>query len=223
MRIEHKSGYTLPQQDLPLKGKAAAIKLPERYLRLRFMFEVAIIVMASPFVLPLVLLLMLIVRLDSAGPSLYIQFRPGRNGLLFKFYKLRTMHVAQQGAAFRLTAVADHRITRFGRFLRKWRLDELPQLWNVLRGEMSIIGPRPVPADLYATYLAQIPDYELRHIILPGITGLAQVKLGYTDDLEGEKLKLTYDLQYLKNISAPMDVNIILETIKSFLLKRGVR
>ena len=130
---------------------------------------------------------------------------------MFKLYNFRTMYPDVDHV--RLTSRADTRVTRLGKMLRKYRIDELPQLFNVLKGEMSLIGPRPVPESHYSLYLEKIPGYDLRHLIKPGITGLAQVRLGYTCTLEGESQKLKYDLDYMLRAGFLLDLHIIIQTL----------
>ena len=140
----------------------------------------------------------------------FIQERPGQNGKIFNLYKFRSMY---EGSDTKLIhGEKDSRVTRVGKYLRKYKFDELPQFINVVKGEMSIIGPRPVPIDYYKQYLELIQGYDLRHIIPPGITGLAQVEQGYTTSVSQEKEKLQHDLFYINNISVSMDLRIILKT-----------
>ena len=157
----------------------------------------------------------------NKGPFLYTQKRIGRNGKPFKIYKLRTMveNAEKNGAVF---AVAnDSRITPFGRFLRKSRLDEVPQFINVLKGEMAIIGPRPERPVFVDEIIATVPLYQTRHVIKPGLTGWAQVNYPYGSDLKDNLMKLRYDLYYIKHRSLFLDIDIILKTISTVLFYRG--
>lgn len=163
-------------------------------------------------VIPLGMLVALLVWLDSPGPVFFVQTRPGKRGKPFRMLKFRTMiHLPQQ--SFRLTEKNDHRLTRAGKVLRKLHLDEIPQLWHVLTGEMSLIGPRPVPMELYEAYCREIPDYEMRHEVAPGITGLAQVSLGYVNTLEGEREKWALDMWYIRHWSGKLDGQILWATL----------
>jgi len=172
--------------------------------------------------IPVMLLTALAVRLSSPGPILYRQVRVGVNGTTFTLYKFRSMRAdaeAQTGAVW--ASKDDPRITRVGRFIRKLRLDELPQLFNVLRGEMAIVGPRPERPEFVKTLSEQIPYYQQRHAVLPGITGWAQINFKYGDTLEDTITKLEFDLYYIKNMSAGLDIYVIFHTLKAMLLSRG--
>jgi len=187
------------------------VKSPSIYLFIRRIIEVFIIMLSIPLTLPISFFVGITIKLSSKSNIFFIQERPGKNGIPFRLVKFRTMEESPSNI-FKLTKKNDPRITALGRILRKYHLDELPQLWNVLKGEMSIIGPRPVPFELYDYYLDVIPNYDLRHIIRPGITGWAQVKLGYTNDLAGEQKKCQLDLFYLKHISLKYDLIILYKT-----------
>jgi exopolysaccharide biosynthesis polyprenyl glycosylphosphotransferase len=171
---------------------------------------------------PLLPFIILAVKLTSPGPVLFSQNRVGKNGHIFKVYKFRTM---RQDAEAKTGAVwaqqNDPRITTVGRFLRKTRLDEIPQLWNVLKGDMGFVGPRPERPEFVQWLVEAIPYYNLRHIIRPGLTGWAQVKYQYGASLEETQQKLSYDLYYIKHISLMLDLMIIFGTIKTVLLRRG--
>lgn len=164
----------------------------------------------SLFLLPL---LALAIRLDSPGPIFYGQTRVGRNGRHFRIYKLRTMRSdAESGDAVWASAV-DSRVTRVGRLLRKTRADELPQLLNILRGEMTLIGPRPERPEFMALLRAELPRYEERHAVTPGITGWAQVNHSYTNTVEGARIKLDLDLYYVAHASLTLDLVILWRTV----------
>jgi sugar transferase (PEP-CTERM system associated) len=175
-------------------------------------------------VLPLLPLMALAVKLTSPGPVLYRQKRVGRYGVLFDCYKFRTMRAdAEAEAGPTWAGDDDPRTTLVGRVLRRTRLDEIPQLWNVLRGDMGFVGPRPERPEFVEWLSREIPYYHLRHIIRPGLTGWAQVRYQYGASLEESKEKLRYDLYYIKNISLSLDLLIVLHTIKIVLLGRGSR
>ena len=174
--------------------------------------------------LPLFPFAVLAIKLSSPGPILYRQNRAGCDGVVFPCYKLRTMcSNAEADIGPTWATDDDPRITRVGRFLRKTRIDEIPQLWNVLRGDMSIVGPRPERPEFVTVLSREIPYYHLRHSIRPGITGWAQVCYRYGSSVEDAKEKLRYDLYYIKNMSAGLDLLIILITIKVILLGRGAK
>ena len=174
--------------------------------------------------LPLLPLIALAVRLDSPGPVLYRQKRVGRGGRTFYCYKFRTMRPdaeADSGATW--ATDDDPRITRVGRFLRASRLDEIPQLWCVLKGDMHFVGPRPERPEFVEWLSKEIPYYGVRHVARPGITGWAQVQYKYGNTLEDAREKLQYDLYYIKNASIGLDMLIMFQTIKIVLLGRGAK
>jgi sugar transferase (PEP-CTERM system associated) len=174
--------------------------------------------------LPLLPFIMLAIRLDSPGPVLYRQKRVGRGGVPFYCYKFRTMRKdaeADTGATW--ATDDDPRITRAGRFLRSSRLDEIPQLWCVLKGDMNFVGPRPERPEFVEWLSKEIPYYGVRHTVRPGITGWAQVQYKYGNTLEDAREKLQYDLFYIKNGSIGLDLVISLQTIKIVLLGRGAK
>jgi sugar transferase (PEP-CTERM system associated) len=172
---------------------------------------------------PLMLLTAIAVRLESRGPALYRQERVGENGRVFTLAKFRSMRAdAEQGTPIWARTV-DDRVTRVGRFIRTTRLDELPQLWNVLKGDMSFVGPRPERPFFVAQLAAQIPLYEQRHAVKPGLTGWAQVKYRYGASLEDSLEKLRYDLYYVKHMSLTFDLTILFDTVKVVLLGKGAR
>lgn len=171
---------------------------------------------------PLMLLTALAVKLTSSGPILYRQVRVGLNGKPFTLYKFRSMRTdAEAGTGAVWASQDDPRVTQVGKFIRKIRFDELPQIVNVLKGEMSIVGPRPERPEFVKTLTQQIPYYRQRHCIRPGITGWAQINFKYGDTLEDTVTKLEYDLYYIKNMTASLDVYIIFHTAKAMLLSRG--
>jgi len=173
--------------------------------------------------LPFIPFLILAVRLSSPGPIFFRQTRVGLGGRHFSVFKFRTMRqdAEAQGAVW--ATKNDSRVTPLGRFMRKTRLDEIPQLWNVLRGEMGFVGPRPERPEFVQWLMAEIPYYDLRHIIRPGITGWAQVRYQYGATLEETKQKLEYDLYYIKHLSLGLDLLIMFETIKTIILRRGAQ
>jgi len=174
--------------------------------------------------LPLLGLLAIAIRLESRGPVLFRQERVGLKGKVFQLLKLRSMRQdAEAGGPAWASAGDDPRVTRVGRILRKLRLDEIPQLVNVVRGEMSIVGPRPERPHFVTQLRRVIPYYDERHNVPPGITGWAQVKFGYGSTIEDAERKLQFDLYYIKNLSPLLDLAILLETFKVMVFGRGAR
>jgi exopolysaccharide biosynthesis polyprenyl glycosylphosphotransferase len=170
---------------------------------------------------PLLALIALLVKLASQGPVLFVQQRAGRNGRPFGLLKFRTMHPPTDEPASEWVMDNIHRITRVGRYLRRFRLDELPQLLNVVRGEMNLIGPRPHPESNHAIFMERIAYYGLRSTVRPGVTGWAQVRYGYANNLDEETEKMRYDLYYIKNRSLWLDVRILLATTGIILFGQG--
>jgi exopolysaccharide biosynthesis polyprenyl glycosylphosphotransferase len=173
--------------------------------------------------LPFIPFIMLAVRLSSPGPIFFKQTRVGLRGREFSVMKFRTMAQDAEANGAKWATKDDPRITRLGKFMRKTRLDEIPQLWNVLRGEMGFVGPRPERPEFVKWLDTEIPFYELRHIIRPGITGWAQVRYRYGASLEETKRKLEYDLYYVKHLSIGLDLLIMFETVKTIILRRGAQ
>lgn len=172
---------------------------------------------------PLVLMTALAVRLDSPGQVLYRQERVGLRGRLFTLYKFRSMRLDAERGTPVWASDNDARVTRVGRFIRKTRLDEIPQLWNVLRGDMSLVGPRPERPFFVAQLARQIPFYVERHTVRPGVTGWAQVRYQYGASIEDAIEKLRYDLYYIKHQSVAFDLAIALDTIKVILVGKGAK
>jgi sugar transferase (PEP-CTERM system associated) len=172
---------------------------------------------------PVMLLTALAVRLDSPGPALYRQERVGENGRVFTLYKFRSMRIdAEQGTPI-WAKDGDSRVTRIGRFIRLTRLDELPQFWNVLRGEMSFVGPRPERPFFVQQLAREIPYYMARHAVKPGVTGWAQVRYRYGASVEDALEKLRYDLYYMKHLSLVFDLTILIDTIKVVVCRKGAQ
>lgn len=175
-----------------------------------------------PVLVPVFVVLTVLIRCDSKGPALFVQKRVGYGGRLFNMYKFRSMHVNGGGKCFTESS-QDPRITKVGKVLRKYRLDELPQVLNVLKGEMSFIGPRPESCELSEWYEQDVPFFSYRHIVRPGISGWAQVKQGYAAELDGMKKKLEYDFFYIKNFSLWLDILIVYKTIRILFTGFGAR
>jgi sugar transferase (PEP-CTERM system associated) len=193
----------------------------------RFMKRTTGLIAASEgllMTLPLIGLIALAIKLDSKGPVVFKQKRCGEDGKVFKLCKFRSMIDNAEAATGPCWAADDDwRITRVGRILRKYRLDEIPQMWNVLKGEMSFVGPRPERPEFMGKLVKMIPYYSERHSVKPGITGWAQVSYRYGASVEDALEKLKYDLFYIKNMSLAMDMMIMFKTLKIALLKDGAR
>jgi sugar transferase (PEP-CTERM system associated) len=173
--------------------------------------------------LPIVLLTAILIKLESRGPVFYKQERVGKNGRIFVLTKFRSMRVDAEQDGPVWASKGDSRTTRIGRVIRKVRIDEIPQFWHILKGEMSFVGPRPERPHFVAQLAEEIPFYEQRHLIAPGLTGWAQIKYPYGASIEDARQKLQYDLFYIKNQGLILDAIIIFETIKIILFGRGAQ
>jgi lipopolysaccharide/colanic/teichoic acid biosynthesis glycosyltransferase len=192
------------------------------YLRLKRLTDTSVALLALPFVMPILLAGAAAILIFDGRPLFYRQPRIGLGGLPFIMFKLRTMREgADTGGLF--TAAGDSRVTAIGRLLRRYRIDELPQIINILRGEMSWIGPRPEPLQMAARYDERIAFYSYRHIVRPGITGWAQVHQGYAADQEEATIKLRYDFYYIKYFSPWLDLLIVAKTLRIVLTGFGAR
>ena len=210
---------------LALGPKAVLRSLADRsmglYTYLKRFWEVGLILVFSPLIFLLLALVALLVYLDLGRPVIFAQERMGWKGRPFRAYKFRTMRGAPRSGVY--AGDEGDRITPLGRWLRRFRLDELPQLWNVLRGEMALIGPRPEQYVLAKAYEEANPLYALRHAVRPGLTGWAQVHHGYAEGLEGAMEKLEYDLYYVKHMSFWLDLNIVVATFRTILTGFGAK
>jgi exopolysaccharide biosynthesis polyprenyl glycosylphosphotransferase len=197
-------------------------RLYDLYDPLKRLIDIVIGVVGVTLWLLFLPLLALLIRLDSAGPILYGQGRSGKGGKAFRVWKFRTMvaHAEADGEA-RWASEEDPRVTRIGKWMRRTRLDEMPQFWNVLRGEMSFIGPRPERPEWIAQLEKQIPFYRARLLVQPGITGWSQVNYGYVRSVEDTALKLEYDLYYIRHRSLTLDMKIMLRTLVTILRFQG--
>ena len=191
------------------------------YLRIKRLLDLVLVVLFAPFVIAILAVAAVLIRIDSRGPAIYTQLRRGFRGTPFVCYKLRTMRNDHGGPAY--TSSEDDRVTRIGRFLRKWRIDELPQVLNIIRGEMSWIGPRPEAIELAAMYGAQVPFYDYRHAVRPGISGWAAVHQGNVALVEAARTKLEYDFYYIKYFSFWLDCLIALKTAQTVVTGFGSR
>ena len=173
--------------------------------------------------LPLFPFVILAIRLSSEGPIFFRQTRVGRGGELFQVVKFRTMVTDAEATGAVWASKNDPRVTRVGRFMRKTRIDEIPQLWNILRGDMDFVGPRPERPEFTPMLEQAMPFYYLRHLIRPGLTGWAQVRFGYGATMAENREKLEYDLYYIKHMSLGLDLLIMFETIKTIVRRRGAQ
>ncbi|MBK9306931.1 MAG: TIGR03013 family PEP-CTERM/XrtA system glycosyltransferase [Nitrospira sp.] len=172
---------------------------------------------------PLFILVALLIKAESAGPVIYRQLRVGLRGRPFLIWKLRSMKQDAESSGAQWAQTDDPRITRMGKLLRKFRIDEFPQLINVLRGEMSLVGPRPERPMFVQDLRKIIPYYDLRHTVRPGITGWAQIKFRYGASAEDAHMKFQYDLYYVKRLSFMLDMRILVETMRTILLGEGAK
>jgi lipopolysaccharide/colanic/teichoic acid biosynthesis glycosyltransferase len=190
------------------------------YARGKRALDLFAVLVTLPLTLPLAGLTALYIFLRDGAPVLFVQHRRGFGGRVFRMYKFRTMYKNTAGGA---TGDDDKRIIPGCRLIRKLRLDELPQLYNILIGDMSLIGPRPEAVDLVRWYRSEIPQWDYRMLVLPGITGWAQVNSGYTSNPEEARMKLAYDLYYIKHLSFDLDLQILFRTAMTVLLAKGAR
>jgi lipopolysaccharide/colanic/teichoic acid biosynthesis glycosyltransferase len=187
------------------------------------LLDILLVVVAVPLAAPLLMLGMCMVLIKMGRPIFFVQPRVGLGGQPFQMYKLRTMRIANHAEGVRATSSGDSRVTKVGKILRRFRIDELPQLLNVLKGDMSVIGPRPEQPMLTQEYERELPAFVYRSLVRPGITGWAQVRAGYAANLEETRVKLTYDLFYIKNFSFALDMQILFRTIWTLASGVGAR
>jgi lipopolysaccharide/colanic/teichoic acid biosynthesis glycosyltransferase len=185
--------------------------------------DLLVTALAAPFLLAIGLVLAILIRLESKGPAIYRQRRVSAKGKAFTLLKFRSMRADAEVDGAQFTTENDPRITRLGHFMRKTRLDELPQFWNILKGDMSLVGPRPERPNFVEQYEREIPNYNLRQIARPGLTGWAQIETGYSSDTAGTIRKLERDLYYVKYRSIALDTYIIYRTIRTVFFGSGAR
>lgn len=188
-------------------------KMADWELVIKHTFDVFVAAIGLILLSPLYIIIALLVHYDSPGPIIYRQERVGFRGQIFHILKFRSMYIDAEEETPLLSKVGDTRITKIGRFLRKYRLDELPQLWNILRGEMSIVGPRPERPYFVQQIMEKAPYYCLLYKVRPGLTSWGPVKVGYTDTMEKMLQRLMYDITYTENMSLALDIKILLRTI----------
>ena len=219
---EHTERVPLPRlvQDWQM---TATLQRVRNWLWGKRLFDLAAVVITMPVWLLVAALVSVAVRVFSPGPVLFRQTRVGKGGKRFTIYKFRTMRDDAEAAGPRFAEVDDPRLVRGGAFLRRYRLDEIPQLWNVLKGDMSLVGPRAEQAPFVEEFFRAIPFYSLRHLMRPGCTGWAQINTDYAADLEGTVRKLTYDLYYIKNVSPMLDLRILWASVWTVITGSGSR
>ena len=204
-------------------GQLTEFKPRRLYAPVKRILDLVISLLAAPFLLVLVLALAVVIKLDSPGPIFFVQPRVGQGERVFRMIKFRSMRKTDDAIEARFAAAGDDRVTKVGRFLRRTRLDELPQIWNVLKGDMSLVGPRPEQLGFVREFEKEIPFYGYRHLVKPGISGWAQINLGYAACVEETKEKLQFDLYYAKNSSLWLDLVILWRTLRIMVSGFGAR
>ncbi len=189
--------------------------------RLKRMNDILMSVLLLLLVLPIMMLTAILIKLDSRGPVFYSQIRTGIGNQPFRVYKFRSMRQDAESQGAQWASQSDSRITKIGKFIRLTRIDELPQFWNVLKGDMSLVGPRPERPEFDVKLAEAIPYYDVRYLVKPGVTGWAQVMYPYGASMEDSYEKLAYDLYYIKNYSFWLDIAILFKTIRVVLLGKG--
>lgn len=193
------------------------------YMAIKYLLDVGLIVLSLPVVLPVMLLAALAIKLESPGPIFFLQKRVGQLGKEFTIYKFRSMCNDSEKDGAQFAQQGDMRVTRVGKFIRKTRIDELPQFFNIIKGDMSLIGPRPEQKVFVDQFEGVIPFYSYRHIVKPGISGWAQVVHGYAADADETQVKVEHDFYYIKNFSFSLDVLIVFLTLKTMATGFGAR
>ncbi|PYS23664.1 MAG: capsular biosynthesis protein CpsE [Acidobacteria bacterium] len=188
---------------------------------IRIVIHRAVALIGAILSLPIATITAILIKIDSRGPVLYKQERVGKNGRTFTLMKFRSMRTDAEKNGPVWASNGDDRMTRVGRVIRKIRVDEIPQFWNILRGDMNFVGPRPERPHFVSQLAQEIEYYEQRHLIAPGLTGWAQIKYAYGASIDDAKKKLEYDLYYIKNQSLALDATIMFETIKTILFGKG--
>lgn len=232
LKLSHVRMYSVERIGEMLTGRVGLAHIDENFLDdyakhyfygfFKRLLDIVAVIVLSPLALPLSLLVGLAVRLESKGPAIFRQTRVGVFGRAFVMLKFRSM-TTDDDAPAQFAKRQDPRVTRVGRVIRKYRLDEIPQLWNVLKGDMSLIGPRPEQVPMVDQFSQSIPYYPYRHLVRPGLSGWAQVQQGYVGTHEETVTKLSYDLYYVKHCSFALDFLIALKTLRTLLTGYGAR
>jgi exopolysaccharide biosynthesis polyprenyl glycosylphosphotransferase len=232
LKLSHVRMYSVERIGEMLTGRVGLAHIDENFLDdyakhyfygfFKRLLDIVAVIVLSPLALPLSVLVGLAVRLESKGPAIFRQTRVGVFGRAFVMLKFRSM-TTDDDAPAQFAKRQDPRVTRVGRVIRKYRLDEIPQLWNVLKGDMSLIGPRPEQVPMVDQFSQSIPYYPYRHLVRPGLSGWAQVQQGYVGTHEETVTKLSYDLYYVKHCSFALDFLIALKTLRTLLTGYGAR
>ena len=213
----------LPMVHLAEGWELSAPVSRNEYAPFKRFFDIVLTVITAPIWAVMGALITVAVKIDSRGPAIYRQRRVGRGGEVFTLYKFRTMILDAERNGPQFAAVGDDRLTRVGRLLRRFRIDEIPQLLNVLKGDLSLVGPRPERPEFTEVFEQSIPFYAYRTIVRPGVTGWAQVNYGYADDEADTIEKLTYDLYYVKHMSPWLDIQILGRSVWTILSGFGAQ
>lgn len=220
-KIEEKVPVDSINEEWILYGSGFSILYDGIQGKIKRIFDIICAIIIAVLTLPVMIVSAIIVKLESKGPILFRQDRIGLGNKSFKMYKFRSMKIHNENEYSKYAQDRDDRITKFGKMMRKTRIDELPQLWNVLKGDMSFVGPRAEWDKLCFSYMKAIPFYNVRHCVKPGLTGWAQVKYPYGASVEDAFQKLQYDLYYIKHQNLILDFVILFKTIKTVIFGRG--
>lgn len=231
--LNHIPVYHIKQIQESITGRVSIDKLSENeygsllpsplYMTFKRLADLTVVLITFPITLPVMALTAIAVKLDSPGPALFVQERVGQGNRSFSIYKFRSMGSDSEKDGAKLAECGDLRVTQVGKFIRKTRLDEFPQFFNVLKGDMSLIGPRPEQRVFVDRFEEEIPFYIYRHVVKPGITGWAQVVHGYAGDADDTRIKIEHDFYYIKHFSLWIDLLIVFKTIKTILTGFGAR
>lgn len=205
------------------ENNLGALQPSDTYVRVKQTLDIILVLLTFPITLPIMLITAIAIKLESEGPMLFIQNRVGQKGKEFKIYKFRSMCKDSEKSGAKIATVGDMRVTRIGKFIRKTRIDELPQFFNILKGDMSLIGPRPEQKVFVEQFEKSIPFYAYRHIVKPGISGWAQVTHGYAATEDETQVKIEHDFYYIKHFSFSLDVLIFFKTIHTMITGFGAR
>lgn len=231
--LQHIPVYNIRQVEESLTGRVKIHHMYEnnlgsllpssRYMLFKYLMDVSLILISLPFVIPVMIIAAICIKMDDGGSVFFNQERVGYKGKSFLMYKFRSMTQNTDKNKHQLTECGDTRVTRIGKFIRKTRIDELPQFLNVIKGEMSLIGPRADYIKFVENYEGIIPFYRYRNIVKPGISGWAQVNHGYVTSVDDTRVKIEHDFYYIKHFSLWLDILIVFKTIKTMLTGFGAR